>query len=124
MQNLPSSTPYVSPTKNDWDILFQPMFDEYFNPPPSVISLVSAGAALRPADPTSSPLSTSIDQDASSTSTYETQFPIISEGVEEQLQQAPFADDPFLDILTSEPCSQESSLIVQPTNPPFEHIRK
>ncbi|GJX99324.1 development/cell death domain-containing protein [Tanacetum coccineum] len=33
-QNLPSTTPYVPPTKNDWDLLFQPMFDEYFNPPP------------------------------------------------------------------------------------------
>nr|GEW02423.1 copia protein [Tanacetum cinerariifolium] len=30
----PSTTPYVLPTKNDWDLLFQPMFDEYFNPPP------------------------------------------------------------------------------------------
>ncbi|GKD29741.1 retrovirus-related pol polyprotein from transposon TNT 1-94 [Tanacetum coccineum] len=33
VQNPPSSTPYVLPTKNDWDILFQPMFDEYLNPP-------------------------------------------------------------------------------------------
>ncbi|GJR96379.1 retrovirus-related pol polyprotein from transposon TNT 1-94 [Tanacetum coccineum] len=32
--NPPSSTPYVPPTKNDWDILFQPMFDEFLNPPP------------------------------------------------------------------------------------------
>ncbi|GKG02011.1 hypothetical protein Tco_0306716, partial [Tanacetum coccineum] len=32
VQNLPSLTPYVPPTKNDWDLLFQPMFnDEYFN---------------------------------------------------------------------------------------------
>nr|GEX12375.1 hypothetical protein [Tanacetum cinerariifolium] len=37
--------PYVPPTKNDWDILFQPMFDEFFNPPPSVVSLVSIAAA-------------------------------------------------------------------------------
>ncbi|GKF88884.1 hypothetical protein Tco_0262847, partial [Tanacetum coccineum] len=22
------------PTRNDWDHLFQPMFNEYFNPPP------------------------------------------------------------------------------------------
>ncbi|GKF19765.1 hypothetical protein Tco_0068403, partial [Tanacetum coccineum] len=29
-QNLSPSTPYVPPTKKDWDILFQPMFDEYF----------------------------------------------------------------------------------------------
>nr|GEX28162.1 retrovirus-related Pol polyprotein from transposon TNT 1-94 [Tanacetum cinerariifolium] len=38
--NPPPSTPYVPPPKNDWDTLFQPMFDEYFNPPPSVASLV------------------------------------------------------------------------------------
>ncbi|GJU05485.1 retrovirus-related pol polyprotein from transposon TNT 1-94 [Tanacetum coccineum] len=32
--NIPSLTSYVPPTKNDWEILFQPMFDEYLNPPP------------------------------------------------------------------------------------------
>nr|GEU42564.1 retrovirus-related Pol polyprotein from transposon TNT 1-94 [Tanacetum cinerariifolium] len=36
MPNIPSSTPYVLPKKNDWEILFQPMFDEYLNPPPCV----------------------------------------------------------------------------------------
>ncbi|GKG27344.1 hypothetical protein Tco_0403047 [Tanacetum coccineum] len=64
------------------------MFDEYFNPPPSVVSLVLVATAQGHADPTS---------------------------VEGQLQQAPFDDDPFLDILTFEPSSQESSSIVQPT---------
>ncbi|GJT72877.1 putative reverse transcriptase domain-containing protein [Tanacetum coccineum] len=38
VQNPPSSTPYVPPTKNDWDILFQPIFDEYFNLPTTVVS--------------------------------------------------------------------------------------
>ncbi|GJZ06875.1 retrovirus-related pol polyprotein from transposon TNT 1-94 [Tanacetum coccineum] len=62
---------------------------------------------------------------ASTSSTIrETQSPVISEGVEEHLQQAPFVDDPFLNILTSEPSSQESSSIMQPTNPPFDHISK
>ncbi|GJU32261.1 hypothetical protein Tco_1175850 [Tanacetum coccineum] len=32
----PSLTPNVPPTKNDRDTLFCPMFDEYFNPSPSV----------------------------------------------------------------------------------------
>nr|GFC57001.1 retrovirus-related Pol polyprotein from transposon TNT 1-94 [Tanacetum cinerariifolium] len=32
-----SSTPYVPPSRNDWDLLFQPMFDELLNPPPSVV---------------------------------------------------------------------------------------
>ncbi|GJW52664.1 retrovirus-related pol polyprotein from transposon TNT 1-94 [Tanacetum coccineum] len=36
VQNIPSSTPYVLPTKNEWEILFQPMFDEYLNPSPCV----------------------------------------------------------------------------------------
>nr|GFA86467.1 retrovirus-related Pol polyprotein from transposon TNT 1-94 [Tanacetum cinerariifolium] len=33
-----SSTSYVPPTRNDWDLLFQPMFDELLNPPPSVVN--------------------------------------------------------------------------------------
>nr|GFB46734.1 retrotransposon protein, putative, Ty1-copia subclass [Tanacetum cinerariifolium] len=33
-----SSTSYVPPTRNGWDLLFQPLFDELLNPPPSVDS--------------------------------------------------------------------------------------
>ncbi|GJR06942.1 hypothetical protein Tco_0529926 [Tanacetum coccineum] len=68
-------TPYVPPTKKDWDTLFQPMFDEYFNPPSSVASPVPAVVApdpavvaLGPADSTGTPSSTIIDQDAPSPS--------------------------------------------------------
>nr|GEW20367.1 ribonuclease H-like domain-containing protein [Tanacetum cinerariifolium] len=31
-----SSTPYVPPSRNDWNLLFQPLFDELLTPPPSV----------------------------------------------------------------------------------------
>nr|GEX54164.1 hypothetical protein [Tanacetum cinerariifolium] len=31
-------TSYVPPSRNDWDLLFQPMFDELLNPPPSVVN--------------------------------------------------------------------------------------
>ncbi|GJS89253.1 retrovirus-related pol polyprotein from transposon TNT 1-94 [Tanacetum coccineum] len=65
--------PYVPPTKNDWDILFQSMFDEFFNPPPSVVSQVPAATTRRPADPTGSHVSTSLKQDAPSASTSSTQ---------------------------------------------------
>ncbi|GKF26321.1 retrovirus-related pol polyprotein from transposon TNT 1-94, partial [Tanacetum coccineum] len=34
--NPPSSTPFVPPTRFDWDLLFQPMFDESLNPPTNV----------------------------------------------------------------------------------------
>ncbi|GKB00197.1 retrovirus-related pol polyprotein from transposon TNT 1-94 [Tanacetum coccineum] len=30
------STPFVPPSRNDWDMLFQPLFDEFLNPSPSV----------------------------------------------------------------------------------------
>ncbi|GJU48721.1 retrovirus-related pol polyprotein from transposon TNT 1-94 [Tanacetum coccineum] len=43
-----------------------PMFDEYFNPTPCVVSPFPAAAALRPADPTGIPSSTTFDQNASS----------------------------------------------------------
>nr|GEX44512.1 retrovirus-related Pol polyprotein from transposon TNT 1-94 [Tanacetum cinerariifolium] len=36
VQKPSSSTPYVSPSRNDWDFLFQLMFNELLNPPPSV----------------------------------------------------------------------------------------
>ncbi|GKE25788.1 retrovirus-related pol polyprotein from transposon TNT 1-94 [Tanacetum coccineum] len=90
--NPPFPAPYVPPTKNDWDILFQPMFDEFFNPPPSVVSPVPAATAQRPADPTGSPVLTSIEQDAPSASTSSNQEQeqslVLSEGVEEQLPTA------------------------------------
>ncbi|GKF88215.1 hypothetical protein Tco_0259092, partial [Tanacetum coccineum] len=31
-----SSTPFIPPSRSDWDTLFQPMFDELFNPLPNV----------------------------------------------------------------------------------------
>nr|GEZ27195.1 hypothetical protein [Tanacetum cinerariifolium] len=77
--NLPSSTPSVPPTRIDWDLLFQPMFDELLNPPPSVdppapevIALNAEVVALEPAASTSLPSSTTIDQDAPSPSNFQT----------------------------------------------------
>nr|GEU37374.1 reverse transcriptase domain-containing protein [Tanacetum cinerariifolium] len=59
VQNLVSPTPYVLPSKKDYEILFQPLFDEYFNPPPHAISpdLVVV-TALRVVDPVGSPSTT------------------------------------------------------------------
>ncbi|GKA39903.1 retrovirus-related pol polyprotein from transposon TNT 1-94 [Tanacetum coccineum] len=66
VQNPPSLTPCVPSTKNDWDILFQPMYDEYLNPLKSIVSTVPVDAALRPANPTSAPLLDCVDQEAPS----------------------------------------------------------
>nr|GEV47256.1 integrase, catalytic region, zinc finger, CCHC-type, peptidase aspartic, catalytic [Tanacetum cinerariifolium] len=63
-QNPSSSTPYVPPTKKDCDILFQPMYDEYFQPSPNVVSCELLVIASIPVDTTEMPSLTSIDQDA------------------------------------------------------------
>ncbi|GKE01021.1 hypothetical protein Tco_1389004 [Tanacetum coccineum] len=50
--------------QNDWDRLFQPVFDEYFNPSSSVVSPVQVAATPRAVDIVGSPSSTTIDLDA------------------------------------------------------------
>ncbi|GJR07837.1 retrovirus-related pol polyprotein from transposon TNT 1-94 [Tanacetum coccineum] len=59
--------PCNPPNKYKWDRLFQPMFDEYFNPPIIFVSLVPVVAEPRAIDIADSPVSTSIDLDAPST---------------------------------------------------------
>ncbi|GJX00045.1 retrovirus-related pol polyprotein from transposon TNT 1-94 [Tanacetum coccineum] len=120
--------PYVPPTINDWDILFQPMFDEFFNPPLSVVSPVHVAATLRLVDPAGSPVSTSINQDAPSVSNPSTQEQyqslIISQGVEESPKTPHFHDDPLYETLHKESTSQGSSFNVRPSHTPFELLVK
>nr|GEZ60874.1 hypothetical protein [Tanacetum cinerariifolium] len=113
VQNPVPQQPFNPPSKNDWDRSFQPMFDEYFNPPSSVVSLVQVVVTPRAIDIASSPSSTFIDQDAPSTSSSLTnqqqQSSIISQGVEEPIPTIPF-DDPCHEPLYEISTSQESSL--------------
>ncbi|GJT99644.1 integrase, catalytic region, zinc finger, CCHC-type containing protein [Tanacetum coccineum] len=53
------------PTKNDWDLLFQLMFDEYFKSS-SVVSTPISAATLVPSDTTEASSFTTIDQEAPS----------------------------------------------------------
>ncbi|GJV96686.1 retrovirus-related pol polyprotein from transposon TNT 1-94 [Tanacetum coccineum] len=66
VQNPIPQQPFNPPIRNDWDRLFQPMFDEYFNPPSSVVSPVPVATTPRAVDIAGSPSSTTIDQDAPS----------------------------------------------------------
>nr|GEX79891.1 putative mitochondrial protein [Tanacetum cinerariifolium] len=63
MQNIPSSTLYISPTKNDWEMLFQPMFYEYFKPPSCVDLQEPVVLAPKPIVSTGTPSSTITDHD-------------------------------------------------------------
>ncbi|GJX86374.1 hypothetical protein Tco_0337148 [Tanacetum coccineum] len=102
--NIPSSTSYVPPIKNDWEISFQPMFDEYLNPPPSVDLQVPAFNAPELVISTGTPSSTTIDQDAPSTSTSQTTPEIPSPVIPLGVKENSFVEFPIL-----EPSSEESS---------------
>ncbi|GJZ36748.1 retrovirus-related pol polyprotein from transposon TNT 1-94 [Tanacetum coccineum] len=65
--NTISQQPCIPPNRDDWDHLFQPMFDEYFNLPSIAVTLVQEAAAPSAAVFADSLMSTSIDQDAPST---------------------------------------------------------
>ncbi|GJT27216.1 retrovirus-related pol polyprotein from transposon TNT 1-94 [Tanacetum coccineum] len=122
--NPPPSTPFVPPSRTDWDILFQPMFDELLTPPPSVdlpapkvIALIDEVVAPVPAVSTRSPSSTTVDQDAPSPSnsqtTPETQPPVIPNDVEEDnhdIEVAHMGNDSYFGILILEIHSDQSSL--------------
>nr|GEW96684.1 uncharacterized mitochondrial protein AtMg00810-like [Tanacetum cinerariifolium]GEY78198.1 uncharacterized mitochondrial protein AtMg00810-like [Tanacetum cinerariifolium] len=65
--NLIPQQPCTPPPKDEWDRLFQPMFDEYFTPQTIDVSLILVNVAPRAVDLADSPVSKSIDQDAPST---------------------------------------------------------
>nr|GEW24350.1 uncharacterized mitochondrial protein AtMg00810-like [Tanacetum cinerariifolium] len=135
--NISFSSPYVLPTKNDWEILFQPMFDEYLNPPSCVDIQVPAVIALESTVLTGIPSSTTIDQDAPFTSTSqttpETSFLVIPIGVKEadhNIKVVYMDNTPYVDFPIPKPSSEESSTqvvilnIVHLINQPPEHINK
>ncbi|GJS07379.1 retrovirus-related pol polyprotein from transposon TNT 1-94 [Tanacetum coccineum] len=71
--NPPPSTPFVPPSRTDWDLLFQPLFDELLTPPPSVdcpasevIAPIAEVVAPESVVSTGSPSLTTVDQDAPS----------------------------------------------------------
>ncbi|GJX96059.1 retrovirus-related pol polyprotein from transposon TNT 1-94 [Tanacetum coccineum] len=139
----PPSTPYVPPSRTDWDILFQPLFDQLLNPQPSidplapkVIALNVEVVALARAESIGSPSSTTVDQDApspcNSQTSPKTQSPVISIDVEEEnhgLDVAHINNDLFFGILIQENNSESSSSDVIPTvvhtaAPNLEHVKK
>nr|GEU81237.1 uncharacterized mitochondrial protein AtMg00810-like [Tanacetum cinerariifolium] len=113
-------------TIDDWDHLFQPMFDEYFNPLTIAVSPVQEAAALRTMDLADSPVSTSIDKDAPSTSIPSSQeqehSPITSQGFEESPKTPLFHDDPLNESPHEDSTSQGSSSNVLQIHAPFEQL--
>ncbi|GJU16446.1 retrovirus-related pol polyprotein from transposon TNT 1-94 [Tanacetum coccineum] len=105
--NPVSQQPCLPPIRDDWDLLFQPMFDEYFNPPTIAVSPVPEAAAPRVEVLADSPVSTSIDQDAPSTKSPKTPT---------------FHDDPLNESPHEDSTSQGSSSNVRQLHTPLEHL--
>ncbi|GKB04306.1 retrovirus-related pol polyprotein from transposon TNT 1-94 [Tanacetum coccineum] len=107
--NTISQQPCIPPNRDDWDHLFQPMFNEYFTPPSIAVSPVQEVVPLRVVDLADSLVSTSIDQDAPSSKSPKT--PI-------------FRDDPLNQSPHEESTPQGLSSNVRQTHTPFEHLGK
>ncbi|GKE58492.1 retrovirus-related pol polyprotein from transposon TNT 1-94 [Tanacetum coccineum] len=106
--NPVSQQPCLPPIRDVWDQLFQPMFDEYFNPPTIVVSPVLEVVAPRAEVLADSPMSTSIDQDAPSIKSPKTPT---------------FHDDPLNESPHEDSTSQGSSNVRQ-LHTPLEHLGK
>nr|GFB74004.1 hypothetical protein [Tanacetum cinerariifolium] len=96
------STSYVPPSRNDWDLLFQPIV---VNQAPEVIAPIAEVIPLVYADSTSSPSSTIVDQDAPSLSkthtTTETQSSVIPQDVGDDnldMEVAHMGNDPLFGV--------------------------
>nr|GFA45756.1 hypothetical protein [Tanacetum cinerariifolium] len=116
VQKSSSSTSYVLPLRNDWDLLFQPLFDELLNPLPSVdyqdAEVIAPIAEVIPQvddDSTGSPSSTIVDQDAPSPSKSPTptkiQYSVILQDVGNDnldIEVAHMRNDPLLGVPITE----------------------
>ncbi|GJV28229.1 retrovirus-related pol polyprotein from transposon TNT 1-94 [Tanacetum coccineum] len=98
--NPVSQKPCLPPIRDDWDHLFQPMFDEYFNPP----SIADAPSTSIPS------------------SQEHVQSLIISKGFEESPKTPTFHDDPLNESPNKDSTPQGSSSNVRQIHTPFEHL--
>ncbi|GJT85529.1 retrovirus-related pol polyprotein from transposon TNT 1-94 [Tanacetum coccineum] len=116
--NSAPDIPYVPPTNKDLELLFQPMFDEYFETPTGDHQMPPAPAPPTPAIPTGLSVSISFDHDAPSgnhsPSSSAHQSSSVHHGVatEHSFEVNPFAateHEPFVNVFAPDPNSEASS---------------
>ncbi|GJU90251.1 retrovirus-related pol polyprotein from transposon TNT 1-94 [Tanacetum coccineum] len=107
---------HLPPSRHEWDLVFQPVFDEFFSTPASVASPVPIVEAPAPVESTDSPSSTSVDQDAPSPSTYQSTqqsqshiIPLSAEEETHDLEVAHMSNDPYFGIPIPDIVSEQSS---------------
>ncbi|GKB05056.1 retrovirus-related pol polyprotein from transposon TNT 1-94 [Tanacetum coccineum] len=119
-----SQQPCLLPIRDDRDRLFQPMFNEYFNPPIIDVSLIPKAATLRAEVLANSPVSTSIPSTSIPSSQEHVHSPIISQGFEESPKIPTFHDDPLNESPSEDSTPQGSSSNVRQIHTPFEQLRR
>ncbi|GJX00992.1 retrovirus-related pol polyprotein from transposon TNT 1-94 [Tanacetum coccineum] len=133
--NPPPSAPFVPPSRHEWDLVFQLVFDEFFSPPDSVASPVPVKEAPAPVESTGSPSSTIVDQDEPLPSTSQTtpqsqsqKIPLCAEEESHDLQVAHISNDPYFGIPIPKTIFEESSSLdvisttVHSDAPILEHL--
>ncbi|GJV81059.1 retrovirus-related pol polyprotein from transposon TNT 1-94 [Tanacetum coccineum] len=95
--NPPPQASFVPPSRHEWDLMFQLVFDEFFFPPASVASPVSVKEALAPVESTSLPSLTTVDQDAPSPKE------------SHDLEVAHMSNNPYFGVPIPKTVSEESS---------------
>ncbi|GJT87265.1 retrovirus-related pol polyprotein from transposon TNT 1-94 [Tanacetum coccineum] len=119
ISNLVPAAPYVPPINKELEILFQPMFDEYMEPPRVERPISPASAVLVLVNSAGTPSSTTIDQDAPSPShspsSSALQSPCSHQGITigstiiEDNPFAPVDNNPFVNVFAPNPSSEASS---------------
>nr|GFA99711.1 hypothetical protein [Tanacetum cinerariifolium] len=118
-----SLTPFVPLSRNEWDMLFQPLFDELLAPTssvdpsaPEVIAPLAEVIPPKHAESTGSPSLTTVDQDAPSPSksqtTPKTQPHVIPYDIKEDnhdIEVAHMGNDPLFGMPIPEVASDQSS---------------
>ncbi|GKA02514.1 retrovirus-related pol polyprotein from transposon TNT 1-94 [Tanacetum coccineum] len=137
--NSAPAIPYVPPTNKDLELLFQPMFDEYFETPTGDHQMPHVPAVPPPVIPTGPSVSISFDHDAPSgshsPSSSAPQSSLVHHGVatEHSFKVNLFVEtehEPFVNVFAPDQNSEASSSgILTITTPnqstqPHEHLRK
>ncbi|GJY35279.1 hypothetical protein Tco_0420657 [Tanacetum coccineum] len=118
VSNPSPAAPYVPPTNKELEILFHPMFDDYFEPHTVSRPVPPAHATQVPVNPINPSVSISVDQDAPSGN----HSPLSSDqqsssvhhdvAVDHSLEVNPFApadNEPFVNIFALDSSSKASS---------------
>ncbi|GJR13955.1 retrovirus-related pol polyprotein from transposon TNT 1-94 [Tanacetum coccineum] len=137
--NSAPAIPYVPPTNKDLELLFQPMFDEYFETPTGDHQMPYVPAVPPSVIPTGPSISISFDNDepsgSHSSSSSANQSSSVHQGVatEHSFEVNLFATtehEPFVNVFYPDPNSEASSfgILTIPTpnqsTQPHEHLRK